>query len=256
MDEQPAALVTEIEQALANFAMRISPEQYTFVRQIIYTNLSRARLKYFLNKHPGHAPTDYVEHVVETYLRLTDYLTQVQVKKTEEVWEPLFERIKKWCGRFLIKNGFSYKPETNELIYEYAQEAALALVHARFPYDTEFDPWAVVIVHNVCLKRMRDDTRHLATRSGTVSIEDEKVVELNKQLQGNIVEQTDTMQDVLAGLKQLSKTQQQIIFLFYREGLTPADIADQLGQTQSTIYRLKFEALKELRKILVQNGYK
>jgi RNA polymerase sigma factor (sigma-70 family) len=133
---------------------------------------------------------------------------------------------------------------------ECATEAAIALMDAHFPYDTEFDPWAHIIVHNTCRKYFRQGRRKS-------TIPEENLVDLDKTLDGmedpafgNQDYENDLTEDLSEAIAQLTGARRQVIEFIYFDELRPDVIAKNLGKSVGAIYSLLFNALQDLRKNL------
>jgi RNA polymerase sigma factor (sigma-70 family) len=136
---------------------------------------------------------------------------------------------------------------------ECAAEAAMTLLKAHFPYDTEFDPWAHVIVQNACRKFI-----HKAHKKSVVP--EEKKIELDDELtdphdlllEASILNK-DLGQEISEALDELPEARQTVIRYSYFHEMKPDEIAKKMGKTVGAIYSLRFNALNDLRKILSRN---
>jgi RNA polymerase sigma factor (sigma-70 family) len=238
-------LEAQVDQALA-------PEIY----QVLRTNLERNRIAYFLHNCPGSTLDEYVQRVVEIYRRLHPYLYELQEEKSEAAWVALLARMERWAYSYLIKKGFEYSDATRQLAQDYCADASIKLVHARFPYDTEFDPWVVVLLQNICRKGMRTAVRHDGGLHAQTSMDEEWVENLPDPDGDGSNSIFDFRQDLFQAFKTLEPDERQVLQLYYFQGFKPAEIAARLGKGPSFVYSIKFLALAKLKKVLAQNGYK
>ncbi|MCA9948978.1 MAG: sigma-70 family RNA polymerase sigma factor [Anaerolineales bacterium] len=246
----------ELEQAFQAVAQEQGETAVPAIRSIILTNLDQGRIETWLGTDARRTAPAYVRLVAQKYTQYKGYLYQIQVEKTLEVWEALYATLQKWAYNYLLRKSFYRNPATSQLATTYATEAAMVLLAARFPYDRNFEPWAHVLLINICRREMR--------RSNKASqIPDEKLVELNDELfrtsnpsafrnQGS-QELRYALVDAIESLSQ--ETWQQVLLLRYFHNLSPADIAEMTGKTPSAIYNLHFKAMAALREVWHEKGY-
>jgi RNA polymerase sigma factor (sigma-70 family) len=219
------------------------------LRPILFSNLDRGRIQGSWDENPDRI-RDYVWRVAETFATLNPYLHQLQTERRTEVWEPLFERMQTWAYNFFLRKNFAADQQTREIAIECATEAAIALLNAHFPYDTEFDAWAHTIVQNACRKFI-----HKAFKKSAVP-EDKKV-----ELDDDLVVPNELLLDVQAlhneaggelteALEQLSEARRTVVQLIYFDEMEPLEVAQKMGKSVGAIYGLQFHALNDLRKIL------
>ena len=140
-------------------------------------------------------------------------------------------------------------PSTHMIAEECATEAALRILDAHFPYDTEFEPWAYTIVSMSCLRFFRDGTKKSV-------IPPQNLVELDEELPdldtARLMEGTD-QSDLLDAISELPDARRQVIQLHYFKGMSLPEIANTLGKSAGATHSLHFNALRDLRKILGKN---
>ena len=238
-----------IEAAIKTLAESKGEELIRQIRPILYTNLDRGRVTYFTNGNTALIPA-YLSLVLENYTVLHEYIHRLQIERNTEAWEPLFQRMQTWAYNFFLRKNFSTDHTTEEAAIECATEAAITLLHAHFPYDTEFDPWAHMIVQNTCRKFM---TR--ALKKSVVPPENK--VDLNEnQVDPDevLLESQALRRESIAGLEsmlsQLSEARRRVIEYIYFQDMAPEEVARILNKSVGAIYSLQFQALRDLRKIL------
>ncbi len=233
----------EIEKALQT----IAPELANKVRGILFANLDRGRVETFLAGDPSRVG-EYVERVLGFYSRLSPYLHALQSERGEDAWQPLFKKLRTWAYNFLLRKNFYPGPETLAMADECAAEAALHILNAHFPYDTEFEPWAYTIVTMTCLHFFRDGTKKSV-------IPPQNLVELDEQLPdlADLLTSRDDRDDLTEAMSGLAEARRSVIQLHYFKGLSLPEIATTMGKSVGAIHSLHFNALADLRKILVKN---
>jgi RNA polymerase sigma factor (sigma-70 family) len=237
---------TEIDRALQ--FLEAEPQTIASIRLILHTNLDRGRVEHFIGSDIRRVG-DYVRRVQEHYDRLHPYIQAVQKDRTDEAWQPLFKQLQAWAYNFLLRKGFVPDPSTRAIAEECATEAALRILDAHFPYDTDFDPWARTTMIMACFRFFRDGTKKSA-------IPPNNLVELDEQLPHlediNPKQQNDN-DDLLAAMSSLSDARRQVIQLHYLDDVPLPEIATLMGKSAGAIHSLHFKALQDLRKILSKN---
>jgi RNA polymerase sigma factor (sigma-70 family) len=245
----------EIEHSLKCLAGKRGEEIINKIRPVIYTNLQRGRVRFFIEGEI-HRVREYVWRVAEIYSELYPLVSNLQNNRATSKWKPLSSKMYSWAYSYFLGKGFHPSGTTREIAMECANEAAAAILQAYFPYDTGFDPWACVIVQNTCRKYIRRETKKAI-------IPQQNLVEIDEAL-SNIPDPAyqdksylaDLREDLDAALTFLPEARRQVIELCYFDGLSPAEIAKRMGKSLGAVHCLKFNALQDLRKILSKNGYK
>jgi RNA polymerase sigma factor (sigma-70 family) len=223
------------------------------IQPILYTNLDRGRIQSFIEEDIS-LVRSYVLRVADEYIQLAPYINELQVKRATRVWEPLFNQMLSWAYSFFLKKGFRTGINTQEIATECATEAAINILHAHFPFDTEIEPWSCVIVQNTCRKYIRGATKKSI-------IPQENIVDLDEMF-SNIKDPSIQDQeylrelrgDIIEAIAKLSDARRQVIELLYFNDLSPVEIASKMNKSVGAIYSLLFNALRDLRKILSKNG--
>jgi RNA polymerase sigma factor (sigma-70 family) len=243
-------LKTAIELALESLSSQLSAELVTSIKPILMTNLDRERPQRFIEGDISRIPS-YVSRVAEKFQILNTFIHQVQVEGLVEVWEPLIRKMQSWAMRFLVKKGYQDNANTRESAKDCANDAARNLLVAYFPYDTDFEPWARVIVHYACLKFIRSDATQIPVIDESLDVlEDTLVSKDDNPSSPNGIGSSDKESDLLKAISQLSDVRREVIELRYFQGFTLPEIAVRMGKTVRAIYSLHFYALQDLRKIL------
>jgi RNA polymerase sigma factor (sigma-70 family) len=234
---------SDLEDALAWLAHEEGEEAAALVRPIAWANWQR--IGKYLQRNPDNSLRDYVHTVHKTHRRLHPKIHKIQIERSPELWDDLFGQMQKWVYNYLLGQGFYRSSQTLALAVEYATEAAIALLQSRFPYDVEFEPWAITLTQNVCRKQIRQAVRHTGNEDMVKT--DEEIRQILTQ-EGEDAEQL--RQELLEIVAELTpKTWQTVILLHYFEGLSLKDVAQTMGQSISSIYNIHFKALKRLNEI-------
>ncbi|MBS4062593.1 MAG: sigma-70 family RNA polymerase sigma factor [Bacteroidetes bacterium] len=218
------------------------------IRIILHTNLDRGRAENFIGNDIRRVG-DYVRRVLEHYGRLHSHIQSVQKARTDEVWQPLFKQLQAWAYSFLLRKGFVPGPSTRAIAEECATEAAIRILDAHFPYDTDFDPWAHTTVIMTCFRFFRDGTKKS-------TIPPNNLVELDEQLpnlEDSDFKNQDDRNVLLQAMLGLSEARRQVIHLHYLDDVPLTEIATLMGKSAGAIHSLHFNALQDLRKILSKN---
>jgi len=244
MNHYRQAIVNEIEKNL----QVLEPERAAVFRSVLYANLDRGRVETFIGNDLN-CVGDYVQRVVEHHARLSSYIKSVQSERSDAVWLPLFQKLQMWAYNFLLRKNFAPGDSTRVVAEECATEAALRILDAYFPYDTDFDPWAHTIITITCLRFFRDGTKKSLIPAQNIVELDDELPDLEN---GGLLD-PDNKNDLLEAMSGLSDARCQVIQLHYLEDMPLPEIAKVMGKTVGAVHSLHFNALQDLRKILSKN---
>ena len=240
-------LKAKIEQAL-NELKRIRGIRFgEKIHPIILENIKNGRGNFFLGNIPNSTPRDYVLYVAETYERLHPYLRCVQIDRSPEVWEPLYEHLQKLAYSFLRRKGLYPGHGTFHLAVDCATDAAIAIIQAQFPYDTEFEPWAYNFVKYICLKRIEKEVRRSESLKN-ILYQDE--VREQKTDPKHTSGEWGLTIDVLSAFQMLSENRRQVLHFRYECGLSSKEIAARMQKSVNAVDKLHFDAIRHLRQLL------
>jgi RNA polymerase sigma factor (sigma-70 family) len=224
------------------------------IRSVIYKNIARGRLTKFTENKPERVK-EYVLRVANLYNQLHEYVHLVQVERDEIIWESLYEHLLQWVTKIFIRKGFDPSIIINELSTAQASESGIAILNAYFPYDTDFEPWAFIVVQNTCLKYMRNclNPPDIPLQK-TEDLDEILEIIVGDTGQEEKIISRDSGTLLLNAVDKLSNNRKSVIRDFYLNGLSSEEIAEKLGKTKSAVYSLHFNALHDLRKILEGRG--
>lgn len=215
---------------------------------IVTKNKERGRFNWYLDQNPKHTVQTYVEKVVHQYMAQHDYIEALQIHKSIPAWTALQEKSRILAYKYLYRWGFSGE-ESTLVADDVAQEACMEILFAHYPYDSNFDAWITVLVHNVCRKhaqRMRAEGKMQADLSHA----NLEIKALSSQAHELELKLSAAKEDVMGAIQQLSQIQQDVILSHYMMGKSLAGIADESGVPANVIHKRHHDALKRLRKIL------
>lgn len=245
------AVAATLHQAIQIVAIQRGEDFAHSITPIILANLDRGRVQHFLDNAENRRPEEYVWRVVEFYEKWQPYLYQIQAERLTDLWLPLYDKLKWWAYNYLCRQKFPPSHnEKQEMAADCAAAAAAQLLNARFPYDTDFDPWAYVLLQTVTLKQLH--RRYAEAPDEMHQIDDWDAWEgvwpqLSTPGPEDSVELRHTL---LTAVDQLtSDARKQIILMRYFEQMTFPEIATALNRSSSAIHKLHFDALQNLRKI-------
>ena len=247
-------LTNNLEQALRLLKKERGEKIVGKLRPILFSNLDRGRIQFFIDGDQKRVH-DYVWLVADCYEQQHVYLHDLQIKRLDSVWRPLRKKLQKWSYKYFIRINFLSDEETWMIAHSQATEAAISILSAHFPYDTDFDAWAHVIVYNSCRRHVRQSTKKSQIPKEK-RVEVDKISNLADESMGNMASSSESRIDLLKAIEKLPESRKQVIIMLYFEELTPNQVAQKLNKTVSAIYSLHFNALKQLRKILDENGNK
>lgn len=249
MEHPEKKLIAKIEEALNLLSAERGQQLIGKVKPIIYGNLDRGRVQTFIEGNIDFIEA-YVERVVDNYTRLNSYLHQLQNERTDDVWRDLLDKMQSWAYSYFLSKNFVPGEDTLEIAKTQATEAAIAILDAHFPYDVEFFPWARVLLIHTCQRFIRKAIRKSEIPSKKI-VSIDLVSELASGLEKNPELPGGEKLDIIKAIGKLPETRQQVIVMLYFEGKTPKEISKALNKSIGAIYSLHFNALNDLRKILV-----
>jgi RNA polymerase sigma factor (sigma-70 family) len=251
-------LKAAIRQALAALARERGQALADAIDPIIQANRDRGRLLHFLNGKDQQNPTPagYVKRVADYYEKLHDYLSQLQKGQNPELWQRLYEKFQRRAYRLLARRHIPHAVIIRlEYHVECAAMAAAELLRARFPYDTEFDPWAEIILQHAVRKFMRRLKKWQRDESDPVPAERLHDWWQRQQDPNSLEAQANVeLEELLAAIEQLPPAQKEVFILKEIDDYEYTEIAEALGRTLNAVYQLYFKARKNLRKIFGPQG--
>jgi RNA polymerase sigma factor (sigma-70 family) len=240
----------EMEIALGTLSEQRGNEIAVRIRSILYTNLDRGRIQGFIEGEIDRVQ-DYVWRVVDKYISLNPYIKELQKEGAANAWEPLIKKLQSWAYNSLRNDVVDMPPLENA--QECANEAAITILGAHFPYDTDFEPWAYVIVKNICSKFIRKATKKSAVPQQSIIHIDDALDPIKDPQFEQQEYQKDLQDDLFVAISQLSNGRRQVIELKYLQDFSLDEIAKKMRKSIGAIYCLHFNALNDLRKILSKN---
>jgi hypothetical protein len=150
MDHHDLLLAAAVDQAMA--AARSTMPQATAVRvyTILRLNYRQGRVHLFLEGRDAPTVQDYVSLVVRTHHELATYLHDLQMCRSKRLILPLYEQLQRWAYHHLLEKCHAPGMATFKGAEKCARNALPAIMAARFPYDTEFESWALIRLRQAC----------------------------------------------------------------------------------------------------------
>lgn len=242
----------EIERALKEIAQKHGVPFTNHIRLIVQENREKGRLDHFMNGNLPTTASDYVWLVVGRYLHWHEHVEQIQQEKSEDIWGALWGKLEHWAYHFLLRKGFHPGIETQELAQEYTSEAAMAVLQAPFPYDTELDAWLQQIVIYTCCNQIEAWRRQQALEKKVAqALEDEKPLKSIKAGIEHHVSSVEDKQVLYEAIQQLPNPKmRQVLWLRYYGEISSQEIAEVIGSSYRYVDKLHWQAKQKLGKIL------
>ena len=239
----------DIDTALDALENEISSETVQAIRPILLINLNKKRIHTFLENETGELP-QYILRVVDIYSKNAPFLHELQIKKSSASWEKLRSQLQQKAFHYFCRKNFRPDSNTTQIALDCATDTLLGMVNAHYPYDVDFDAWAYIFLLNICRKRIGSlykqrleiDKKHTDINDLFSGIADE-----NSQ---NPFNQQALRQDLEKLINQLTLPRQEVIRLKYFEHKSNQEIAHILNKSTNAVYKLHFDAIAQLRKIL------
>lgn len=235
------------QRALRQLARQKGEQLAGQIAPILFTNLRFERPQRYARRHHDKPPDDYFNRVVALYEQWSGYLYQLQQEKSDGAWLPLYQKLTTWARYDLNRVPYgSWVGQAEDM----AQEAVAVLMTARFPYDTDFDAWARVILRNTRAAAQKRSQFH---RISWTSWEDQAEAVTATGLMGKMEETITMHQDLLRAIETMGHDgRQRLILLRYFEGLSYAEMSQIMEKSLSALYKLHFEAIEELQDSLLR----
>lgn len=251
------AVMDEVELALASAAQIHGAEFVQLIRPIVVLNITKKRLDYFLDNSQENCLPEYVWRVVDGYKTWHTYVFQVQQLKEDSVWQPLYEQIQKWTYHFLCRKGFYRGEKTQHLAQEYAAEAAIAILNAHFPYDTDFNAWLQQVVIYTCCNQIEVWQHQENIKAKLIQkTQYENPLKFMSEQPELVVcwqEDVDILHWAIGKLK--NPGMRQVVWLKYYGEFSSKEIGQLLNTSANHVDKLYCQAKKKLGKILGDFGY-
>ena len=249
-------LQAKLEKALGQLEEEEGKTAVTPIRPIILANLEQKRVENWLGTDNNRTPQAYVRLVLEMYARYHHYIRQIQVEKSDDVWRDLYAQLQQWAYNYLLRKNFRRDQATAQLASDYATEAAITLLTARFPYDRNFIPWSRVLLLNICKREIRQARKASRLPDEKQIALDDELIYLHNALFSIDNREQELRRALLDTIEQLpQESWRQTLLLRYFDNLTPAEIACEMGKTPAAVYNLHFKAIMALREIWGVNVY-
>lgn len=250
----------DLENALAGLPREYGPQFVKDVTAIVRQNARQGRLQKFIDNGTVASAHEYVQRVASEYRRQAHYVRALQTSDDPELWEPFFILLQKWAYGALSRRSFREPAERQDHAESCAADAAIVIRTQPFPFDTEFDAWACMVVTYTCANHVRRARRGPSVRDhNQISLEQTPGLPeiLPDQAAENEHKRAGQRHDLLQHVDTLSKAQQQFIMLHYFQELGYDEISTIMGRTTNALYKLNFDALANLRKkmLLSEHNY-
>lgn len=252
MTKDQQAVKEEVSCALEVVAQKYGLSFTAHVRPLVEANVEKGRLAHFIEGEPTKTASDYVWFVVDGFLQWHDYLEQIQQERSAIVWDSLTVEIEQWAYHFLLRKGFRSGRETQNLAQDYAQEAAIAILQAHFPFDTEPGAWLQQIVIYTCCNQIDDWKRQQEIEKKLArTLANEKPL---KTGHGGMEYQVSSKEEAAVIYRAIQKLKnpkmRQVVWLRYYGGFSSQEIAEVIGSSYRYVDKLHWQAKQKLGKIL------
>jgi hypothetical protein len=143
-----------LESVLEKVADRRGGEVAEAVRLIVQRNVRSGRMRSVFAQVEGINLEDYVWRVADRYQNPGPYLVAEQGVRQRYLWEALFPSLQQWAYNWHLDRGLTTRNAVDRAS-ACAKQAALLIARRPFPYDIEFDAWAITLLRQVCAGKNR-----------------------------------------------------------------------------------------------------
>lgn len=193
----------------------------------------------------------YIQQVIQTYTTEHPHVSRLY-QSDSDAWNDLHLKLALWARNNIRKNCLPL-----HLVTDVVQDVCLKVHQRDYPFDTTFDAWAGAVLRNQIrhYARQKDPLFHTNTISldepSDFSVHPSQYERIcNDQAQRNFAQVDDFNQITYALAELKTEARQEVIWLYYFENRTFAEIAAIMNKSETAIRTLKYRALKELTKYL------
>nr|WP_312578742.1 sigma-70 family RNA polymerase sigma factor [Sedimentibacter sp.] len=164
----------------------------------------------------------------------------------------------------IYKNIYQYYESDDENIDDLVQEGYLVILNSLRTFDEGQDVHFLGYVKTKIVYFYKNYYRNNKNQRNTISLNQEiknynngtelQDIILNKETDifDRIIKE-DEIRELLSNIKKLSKKEQDILNMYYRDKLSITDISNQLCMAYSTVVCRKSVAVKKLRELMCKN---
>lgn len=201
----------------------------------------------------------YVKRVIRCYIKESPRVTALAAKE-EAAWADIRQWLLKRTKPYVLKLSTSEASAPN--VEDFSQQACEVLLEKlpEYHYDASFAAWLTKILRHIILHpytRGRDIIDRRPTVASIDQVEANQSSEafslwqlLSDPSQSAAFEQLETRMLLADALTHLRSKAQRAVIIYSFDGLSDAEIAQQLGKSSSNVAVLRFRALRRLREIL------
>ena len=171
------------------------------------------------------------------------------VDDRRETLRRVFDKTHESLYRFILFRVGGDRHVADDLLQQTCYEAAR---HRRVPAENECEAWLRGIARNLIRRHWRGSKR----RVGVVSVEDAALASQladdleTRPLPSDALVREESVTLLLRAVTSLSAAEQDLIFAYYFDGRSQADIARKIGATQKSVESRLFRARARLRAAL------
>ncbi len=179
----------------------------------------------------------------------TDYKLISQIKQGEDKAFTIL--VNRWYKR-IYNYAYRYKND-DSFAQEIVQKTFIQLYQKvdQLKDERKFKPWFYRIAHNLCVSEGRSISRKKKWMFSTDKLPN-IIDAVNQQ---SICEKNEKSRLVSQALESIPEEQKQVIILKEYEGLKFREIAETLGESESTIKSRMYYGLDAMRKILMKQQW-
>ena len=176
---------------------------------------------------------------------------------SEEMFTYLYERFKKQVIRYVLDHGGS-REQGKDLL----QDTILSIFqydYSNYTYNNRFEPFFVVFYKNAWKNQLRTASRRPVTQSLEKSNDYEPEdygFQKSLDIEGNLREIQVKQTIIERSISKLSPSCQELLKLFFIDGLDPGEVAEYLDISYGAAKKRKHDCLLRLKKIIAKDTRK
>ena len=228
----------------------IAPELLQSIGPILLANKHSGRMARAMATGRLTTPDEYTRAVAGFYQAWQPVLHRLVCEGDEVLWAELFARLQCLGRRYLRHAAPHLIDGLEDTALACAEDTAIAIMRARYPFDCNFMAWAFATLRTFCRRRLYQLCN--ATDLFPYCRVDGDVNDLWAEREGDDEQQLDDLFiDVARATPRLATaSRRQFARLYYYEGRSYEQIAAEMGKSINALYKLNNDTLANYRQLL------
>ncbi len=228
----------------------IAPDVLQSIGPILLANKRTGRMARAMATGRYATTDDYTRAVAGYYQAWQPTLQHLVAEGDEALWSELFTRLQCLARRYLRHAAPHLIDGLDDTAIACAEDAAIAILHGRYPYDCDFLAWSYATLRTICRRSLYQLCN--ATDLFPYCMAQNDIGELWAEQEDECDDRLDALlQDVSQATPRLATaSRRQFARLRYYEGKGYDQIAAEMGKSINALYKLNSDTLANYRQLL------